>query len=101
MDYGNSRAVAIEEHCKDCMCTSGNVADCTSKKCALFPFRPGADAVGAVVRVPGVDVPTREWYEEEIRRRDPDGAKAAAARERFAASRAERMAGEDDPSVEW
>lgn len=90
MDYGNSKSTAITEFCRGCMLTHGNVSDCTSKDCALFPFRPGADAEGAVVRVPGVDVPTREWYEEELRKRDPDGAKAEAARERFAASRAER-----------
>lgn len=111
MDYGNSKSTAIVEHCRGCMLTHGNVSDCTSKNCELFPFRPGADAEGAVVRVPGVDVPTREWYEEELRKRDPDGAKAEAARERFAASRAERGgqeseevgAEEEDPSpdLEW
>ena len=86
MDYGHSRVTGIEEFCRGCMCAV-SVSDCPSKSCPLFPFRPGADADGATQRIPGVDVPTKEWYEEQLRLQDPDGAKADAARERFAASR--------------
>ena len=99
MDYDGSKTTAIVEFCRGCMVTNGSVADCTSVRCALFPFRPGADAPDAVVRKPGIDVPSREWYEEELRKRDPDGTKADAARERFAASRKQSAEGVEEDEV--
>jgi hypothetical protein len=41
-----SRKAAIEQHCKNCIYSPGDgpwrkqVAECTSKTCALFSFRP-------------------------------------------------------------
>ena len=100
MDYGNSKSAAIAEFCRSCMVTHGSVSDCPCVGCPLFPFRPGADAAGATARRPGIDIPTKEWYEEELRKRDPDGAKAGAARERFAASRKAGNVSEPDEGEE-
>lgn len=82
MDYENSRSVAIEEKCRDCM-QERNCSQCTSPECPLFPYRPGADDPNATQRRPGIDVPAREHYLELIKAQDPDGRKATAARERM------------------
>lgn len=89
MDHGNSPTTAIKEFCRGCMCQR-NTADCPSTRCPLFMFRPGAKDEGAVQRKPS-DVPTVQEYEAMLRARDPDGTKAAAARERF-----KRVSDEDD-----
>jgi len=80
-DHGSSRASAIHLNCRECI-QAVSAADCPTTTCFLFPFRPGADSEGSRQRKPG-DVPSREQYEEILRLRDPDGAKAAEARKRF------------------
>ena len=85
MDHGNSPTTAIKEFCRGCMCQR-NVADCPSRRCPLFVYRPGANDEGAVQRRPE-DVPSAEEYERMLQARDPDGSKANAARERFARKR--------------
>ena len=99
MDYGKSKTVAIQEFCRGCL-QSQSAADCPDRGCALFPFRPGADSKDATQRRPGRDVPTREWYEDELRKQDPDGLKAETARVRFAGGKvAEAEVEEEEP--EW
>ena len=100
LDYANSVTLAAKEFCRQCM-QARNCSDCPSRSCPLFPYRPGADDKEALQRRPGVDVPTKEWYEEQIRLKDPDGSKAAVVRERFALARAANVAvSEDDMEVE-
>lgn len=96
MDHGNSATTAIKEFCRGCMCQR-NVADCPSTRYPLFVYRPGANDTGAVQRKPG-DVPTVEEYEAMLKARDPEGVKAAAARERF--KKAKEGEGDDDDTDE-
>lgn len=90
-DHEASHASRIKMFCRECM-QQTSAADCPDNGCFLFPSRPGADHTDANVRTAD-SVPSVEQYAEWIRAKDPDGSKAAAARERFAAHRAK---GEDD-----
>lgn len=100
MDYEKSKTTAIEEFCRNCFQAS-NCASCTSRNCALFPYRPGANDPDAVQRRPGYDVPTLEQYQELLRAKDPDGAKAAIARERMAQYRAGKVTPSEEDVYEF
>lgn len=95
IDSGSSPTAAISLFCRTCI-GDNHPRECTGYTCPLFAYRPGADDESATKRRPG-DVPTEEQYRELQRLADPDGKKAQAIRERFAASREGKASdGEDD-----
>lgn len=95
IDSGSSPTAAISLFCRTCS-GDNHPRECTGYTCPLFAYRPGAEDESATKRRPG-DVPTDEQYRELQRLADPDGKKAQAIRERFAASREGKASdGEDD-----
>lgn len=99
IDAGRSPSGAIEEMCRECMCQT-DCSSCPDRACWLFPYRPGADAAGATQRTPGIDVPSPEDYAELRRLQDPDGSKAQAMREVFAAARERARGGQASTTPE-
>ena len=98
IDSGSSPTAAIALFCRTCI-GDNHPRDCTGYTCPLFSYRPGADDENANKRRPG-DVPTEEQYRELQRLADPDGRRAQATRERFAASRAGLASVEDDDPID-
>lgn len=101
MDYENSRSIAIEEYCRECMQTSRSCTDCPAPECPLWPYRPGATE-----GEPRPGVPSREQYDSWIKEQDPDGLRAAAIRERFGRGKGDGEEGTEEngnlkPEEDW